>query len=274
MATSTAAQLAPSRASQAPKVNLSDMPELMPGAQPGSNPAQREEFQQRCRQLYREEEHETREAAEHQRAAAGSGAGVSDLEAMFPLLDPGLIRALHAEAPTPQHAIETLLALNASMAPGDEKSAQRSASPPPRQLGVEDHAQFPTLMDGNGWQVVNQRTLDEEQKEDLGSIWRDRAKAAADIPAPRPSPPSNAPAWGAKQRQRRPKDREEKEEDYLLPTDYELRQKAGERRARHRAQYGRGASGRAAGAGRGAKPTDEVDEDSEGIDEDGEEGLC
>merc|ERR1740123_576602 len=132
---------------------------------------------------------------------------------------------------------------------------------------------FPTLMDGNGWQVVNHKTLEEEPNEDLGSIWRDRAKAAADIPAPRATPPSNAPAWGAKQRQRRTKEKEESEE-YLLPTDYELRQKAGERRARHRAQFGRGASGRAAGAGRGSQPGDDVDEESEGDDEDGEEGLC
>mmetsp|Transcript_110814 Transcript_110814/g.220409 ORF Transcript_110814/g.220409 Transcript_110814/m.220409 type:complete len:273 (+) Transcript_110814:136-954(+) len=272
MATSTATHLAPSRASQAPRVNLSDMPELMPGAQPGSNPAQREEFERRCRQIYREEEHETREAALEQRAAAGSGAGASDLEAMFPLLDPGLVRAMHAEAPTPQHAIETLLALNAAMAPGDdEKAVQRAASPPPRQLGVEDHSQFPTLTDGNGWQVVNQTTLDEEPKEELGSIWRDRAKAAADIPAPRAAPPSNAPAWGAKQRQRRPKDNADREE-YVLPTDYDMRQKLGERRARQRAQYGRGASGRAAGTtGAGAQLADEADEEE---DEDGEEGLC
>jgi len=270
MATSTAAHLAPSRASQAPKVNLSDMPELMSGAQPGSNPAQREEFQQRCCQLYREGEYEMREAAVVHRAAAGSGAGATDLEAMFPLLDPGLVCAIHAEAPTPQHAIETLLALNAAMVPGDEKAVQRTASPPPRQLGVEDHVQFPTLVGGNGWQVVNHTSLDEEPKEDLGSIWRDRAKAAAVIPAPRATPPSNATAWGAKQRQRRPKEKED-DEEFLLPTDYELRQKAGERRARHRAQFGRRASGRAAGAGSGAQCAVEADEESERNDE---EELC
>jgi len=270
MVASAAAHLAPSRASQAPRVNLSDMPELMPGAQPGANPAKREEFQQRCRQLYREEEHEEHETREAQRAASGSGAGASELEAMFPLLDAGLVRAINAEGPTPQHAIETLLALNVAMAPGDEPR-QHAASPPPRQLGVEDEAQFPTLTDSNGWQVVNHKQLEEEPKEDQGSEWRDRAKAAADIPAPRAAPPSSAPAWGAKQPQRRTKDKEEHEE-CLFPTDYELRQKSGERRARHRAQFGHGASGRAAGAGRGAQRGDEVDEESEGDDEDGE--LC
>lgn len=243
----------------------------MPGARPGSNPAQREKFQQRCRQIYCEDEHETSEAAVEESAAAGISIGVSDFEAMFPLLDPVLVRTLYTEAPTPQHAIETLLALSTPMIPkDDEKNVRRVILPPPRQLDVENHAQFPSLVDINRWQVVDELTLEEQPEKDLGSMWRDRAKAAAHIPAPRATPHPNVMAWRAGRHQCRP-EKDEGCEGYLLPTDYELRQKAGERRARYRAQFGHGASGRAVGAGRDAQCVDKADEGSKGNEADDED---
>lgn len=226
------------------------MPELMPGAQPSANPAQREEFQQRCRQLHRDDVTEACEYAATVSVATGARATTSDLEAMFPALDPALVRLLHSEAPTPQHAIETLLALSASMAtPVVGGQAPRATTPPPRNLGVEDHGKFPSLVDSGGWQLVTQRQIEQDAEEDRGSAWRDRAKAAVDIPAPRPAPSAAAVAWGQKKRQGPKKEEHYEPQQYL--TDYEFRHRAGERRAQHRVQYGRG--GRATAAGRGGR---------------------
>lgn len=279
MAAASAAN-APKAASRAraPHVNCFDIPELMPGAQPSANPAQKEEFQQRCRKLHRDEETDKREAAETatvMRAAAGAAASASDLEAMFPMLDASLVRSLFAEAPTPQHAIETLLALSAAcsepVAGGEEA---RPASPPPRNLGVEDHEKFPTLVDGGGWQVVSQKQLEKDEEEELGSAWRDRAKAARDIPAPRPAPSyaaqAAATASQARRKQKGPKEDQEAEQDY--PTDYDFRHSAGQRRAQHKVQYGRGGRAAAAKSGRGAAHGGRASADASSSEEEPEMG--
>jgi len=285
----------PAGAAPAPRVNLFDVPELLPGAQPSANPAQREEFEQRCRQLHADEEYERREQAAEARAAAGTGpaSANSELEAMFPNLDASLVHAIRADAPTAQAAIETLLALSAAAANpagGDAEEAARVPDLPPRDVGVEDHEKFPALMDAGGWQVGGRRAFDHaaaavpEADEELGSAWRDRAKAAADIvPEQRPAPAPRA--WGpqaaaARRRREQPKDGDEGAEQPQPLTDWEFRQKAGQRRAKHRALYGRGGRGGrgvgrggaagaagavgSAAAGGGEESESEVSEDSEG----------
>ncbi|OLP87091.1 hypothetical protein AK812_SmicGene31726 [Symbiodinium microadriaticum] len=191
-----------SQRSRAPFVNLFDLPELMPGAQPSANPAQREEFENRCRQLHRDEEQERQdrlEKAYEQRAAAAPDlTSTSELEAMFPTLDAELVRSIHAEAQTPQDAVDTLLALTLAAEP-----LEALPTLPPREVGMDDHDKFPALTDAEGWQVANQKLFDRDPEEDLGSAWRDRAKAAQDMPAPKaavaPAKPRSGPAKAKKE---------------------------------------------------------------------------
>jgi len=248
-------------------LNLNDIPELLPGAQPSANQAQRERFQGRCRKLHQEEESDRQAQAAECEAAAGAGraAHYSELEAMFPNLDAALIRAIRSDAPSAQGAIETLLMLSAAAAcdgeGGSEDGPVQVPDLPPIVVGVEDHEKFPSLMDTDGWQVANTKQFEQAgakpEDEELGSVWRDRAKAAADIQAPQKASSSAPTAWGAAAAARRKereaqKQREEGEQDAILPlTDYEFRHQVGQRRAKNRAQFGRAACGRGASGGRG-----------------------
>lgn len=234
------------------------MPEMLPGAQPSANPTQREHFEERCKRLHKQEEAEWQEEVEHAREVSGTSAALRDneLEAMFPNLDAELVRAIRADAPNAQGAIEVLLALSASAAEVDSGGAATSMPElPPREVGVEDHEQFPSLVDAGGWQVPSGRAFDlagktPEELEDLGSAWRDQAQAVADVPGPAPQRPQGVTAWGAPVRQRRPKDGEVDAvvaasagppERPQPPTDYDMRQRVGQRRARQKALYsGRG----------------------------------
>jgi hypothetical protein len=173
-----------------PEVNLSDIPELMPGAQPSANPARRGQFEQCCIRLHADEVEEHTNELWHSRTAAGVGVTYKELEEMFPSLDTALIHTLLAEAPSPKHAIETLLALSASAAEPVTDAGEAPAAPPrnlPRwDLGVEDHNKFPSLVDADGWQIPSR--LPQADEENLGDAWRDRARAAADKPAPKRTP--------------------------------------------------------------------------------------
>merc|ERR1719323_2637222 len=85
------------------------------------------------------------------------------------------------------------------------------------------------------------KQLEQGLDEEPGSEWRDRAKAAAHMPARRPAPVATAPAWGRAPRVRRSNQKEEEgEPEQLVVNDYELRQRAGQRRVQLRVQYGRG----------------------------------
>mmetsp|Transcript_68687 Transcript_68687/g.123782 ORF Transcript_68687/g.123782 Transcript_68687/m.123782 type:complete len:280 (+) Transcript_68687:94-933(+) len=240
MAASTKSQKADPR-SRAPDVNLFDMPEMLPGARSNANPAQKDQLDQRCRQVHEDNVQEECEAAEEEvRSASGSQVTFAELEAWFPTLDAELVQALCRDAPTPQHAIETLLALSAATADaagaGSEGVAPRATTPPPRNFGAEDNEQFPSLVDKNGWQVGNQRLFERDPEEELGSAWRDCAKAAKDMPSPKATQPSIA--WGGRRRKGKKADDSNLELQEPM-TDYEYRHSAGERREQNRAQYGR-----------------------------------
>jgi len=258
------------------KLNFSDIPEMLPGARCGANPAQREEFERRSRQLHQDEvEERTHEVAVSQ-AAAGVGVTSRELEEMFPMLDPGLVRSLRAEAPSAQHALETLIALAAdtnepvagSVAEGTGAGEGAAKELPKLDLGVEDHDKFPCLIGADGWQVPAARL--EARDEEPGSVWRDRAKVAAGKPAPKRSS-QPAIAWGPrkKQGQQRGEDADERAQPL---TDYECRHRAGERRAKQRVMYGRGGGrgggilGRGRGSAGGGHSASESEEEEEEVD--------
>lgn len=241
---------------RAAALNFSDVPEMLAGARPGANPARRREFERQSSMLYKEEEAQrTEEVVVVSRAAAE--AACRDLEEMFPILDPALIHAVLAEAPSAQHAVESLLALSASSTEPVGRGAGSSASPgaagtehlaPKWELGVQDHDKFPSLVDAEGWQVLPSVCFQAEDEEP-GSAWRDCARAAAKRPAPKRSS-QTAVIWGPKKKLSVEQKEEEHEQVQPL-TDYECRHRAGEQRAKHRVQYSRG-------GGRDKDPTDDA----------------
>lgn len=233
------------RRGRGPSLNLYDMPEMMPGAQPGANPAARELFENRCIKLHQQAEMEEYEERAEASAASGSGATGQDLAAMFPALDADLIRAIVADSASTPAAIETLIQLSA--ATSEVGPAPRATTPPPRDLGVSDQAQFPSLCDADGWEVVGHRQL-EQLDGDLGSNWRDRAKAGADAPDPAPVK-RDLGAWGRPRKEKAKKEEEQNDEQPYLPTDYDARHARGQHRAQNRTQYGRGAGRKGAGRG-------------------------
>jgi uncharacterized protein (DUF4415 family) len=213
--------------SRAPKVNLSDLPELLPVAGFGS----------RCNSLCLDElvEH----CAEVCKKAPSSGITSRDLVTMFPNLDAELIHALRAEDSSVERTMNTLLALSASIsepvngltAKANSREAQKL---PVRDLGVEDYNEFPALLDADGWQMLRMGLQADE--EELGSVWRDRAKAAVDKQTEQSS--KAAMACAPQRKQGKAKDDEDTEQLQTL-TDYECRRQRGERRAKHRVQYSR-----------------------------------
>mmetsp|Transcript_35228 Transcript_35228/g.56625 ORF Transcript_35228/g.56625 Transcript_35228/m.56625 type:complete len:260 (-) Transcript_35228:45-824(-) len=249
---------------RAPYVNLFDMPELMPGAQPSANPAAREEFEQRCRQLHRDEEQERLERQyEHSMtAAAKEQASINELQAMFPSLDADLIRVIHAEAPTPQQAVETLLALNEDAA---NEGRPPITTPPPLDMGMDDEEKFPVLTDAHGWQVVSQRLIDRDPEEDLGSAWCDRAKAVQHMPAP-VSEKSPSPVLAPKRKPKKEEKDEKALEEDVFETDYDFRHRIGQNRAKHRARYGRGRGTASRGQGEVEAEEDEASVDDSTAD--------
>lgn len=224
------------RSLSGPELNVDDVPESMPGAACRANPAEREFFEQRCKKLWNAEVQERNEceAAKSVCTQADAEEKLVQMEKMFPNLDPELVRSLCREAAHPEMAMETLLALSMMAAdPTNEDaaagSAQAAPKPPPKDIGLDDEENFPVLGDRDGWQVVNRHLLEKDQEEELGSGWRDTAKDAATLPAPKKTPKAAEP----KKNKKKSKDVDEEEDmnrDLHLD-DYELRQNAGNRRA-------------------------------------------
>eukprot|EP00811_Abedinium_folium_P008843 NODE_18173_length_906_cov_8.207959.p1 GENE.NODE_18173_length_906_cov_8.207959~~NODE_18173_length_906_cov_8.207959.p1 ORF type:complete len:255 (-),score=46.99 NODE_18173_length_906_cov_8.207959:35-799(-) len=230
-----------------PCVNVSDVPELMWGAEPSATVSQRE----CCVRLQCEE------AKEEHVTLASPSTMARNLEAAFPLLDPALIRALFAESPTPQDAINALLVLSAATAVPIELSAATAVQtvdnrwtmvdtatvmPMPSDgsnvasagVCVEDESEFPPLSDKGGWQVIGALLLNRSANAEFGSAWRDCVAGAKDLVAPTPAHRVSVAARG-----RRSNGRQDDGDGPEPLTDYELRQQAGWDRVKHRAQHGR-----------------------------------
>lgn len=215
-----------------PQMNTCDLPELMPGAQPSANPAQREHFEATCRKLYQQDlEDEATFRPRLNMAATGREFEVAQLEAMFPTLEPALIHTMVADSRSSDQAVELLLTLAASMSEAEDCHA---IAVPDRDLKLTDGVHFPSLVDSEGWEVAGNKHL-EQDSQDLGSAWRDRAKSAVNLPTQ--TPKTRAAAAPAVRQQRQEKHRELDADENL--TEYEVRQLAGQRRAEHRARHQR-----------------------------------
>lgn len=212
-----------------PQMNTWDLAELMPGAQPSANPAQREHFEATCRKLYQQElEDEATSASRLQVAATNLTFDVAQLEAMFPTLEPALIHTMVADSRSLDHAVELLLTLAASMS---EPVDCHALAVPDRDLKLADGMHFPSLVDREGWEVFGNKHLEQDSR-DLGSAWRDRAKNAVNLPTQSPKPRA-MPAPAVRQQRQEKQKKLDTDEDF---TDFEVRQLAGQRRAEHRAR--------------------------------------
>jgi len=194
-------------------------------------------FENRCIQLYQEEvkvQSMGLQPASFASMSATSGATTKfdALEAMFPNLDPTLVRVLASDAASPQVAMETLLALTAAIA------EPLAADPLPKDMGLEDIDAFPSLVDADGWQVAGQQQLGGSCGEDLGSAWCDRAKAIANTPAQRAA--VRMTVASSKKRVGK-QDGSIGLEMQQPESEYEYRQRLGKQRVQNRAQFGRGA---------------------------------
>lgn len=227
-------------------MNFSDVQELAPWAHAWPISSQNGHLEERCREVYRESEEE-QWTVEHLPAASSSHDERELLECMFPELDPQLVQELYAEANSPDQAIDTLLTL-AAATPKSRAATHSTSScarpPPARDMGLGSHEQFPLLLDSQGWQVVSERKLMHDAAEDLGTMWRDRAQRAVDSTDKTTAPAAAISAVrtrGAKVTfmPTRPKQlwpEQDVEEPIPLETEYEFRQRVGQRRARERAQ--------------------------------------
>lgn len=212
-----------------PEINLFDVPELMPGAHSSATPAERLDFEQRCIQLYADDvEEQYAQAVPPATAHMATAATVDELEVMFPKLDAGLVRALAADAGNLQQAMETLLALSEATA------EPQGPAPALKDIGLQDTDAFPSLVDADGWEVVSQRLFDRDLEEDLGSAWRDRAKAIASKPAP-PAAPGKASVHAKKRAAKQ--DNGSNLEALQPETEYELRQRLGQQRIQNRMRF-------------------------------------
>merc|ERR1712129_686333 len=116
--------------------------------------------------------------------------------------------------PSAQHALDTLLALTASAEPLGVSEVDATGEPkhPMREVVLDDHDTFPSLVDADGWQCVSGAKLQEMEK-DPGSTWCDRASAAKVKPAPKSKA---APVtWVRKKRPGQQKGEEELEQACL-----------------------------------------------------------
>jgi len=214
-----------------PALNLSDIPELMPGAGPRASATQRSDFDRQCRMLY---EQETQAEVVSKPSSDADDVTSADLVAMFPTLDPVLVETLIKEALTPMHAIETLLALTATQGETQEQDLS------PHEVLVGDHEKFPVLTDSQGWQVINHHQLDRNPDEELGNAWCERAKIAAQLPTSsarvQKAMPSATVGRSSKKVPLQDSVLDPPNEDM----EYELRQKKGQQHAQSRALRKRG----------------------------------
>lgn len=223
-------------------LNLDDVPEILPGAQPGASSAARRRFEARSVELNQVERQE-REAAFETRVQ-DEATTLIEVERMFPILDVELVRALYSEASSPEVGMNTLLALAAAM----NEPSESLVLTPSVDIGVEDELKFPSLTDAEGWQVVGHMQFDHDQTHDLGDEWAKRTKAAAALPQLAPARPRQS-TWRQPEKATRRLVATKDSGVAELPVDYDERDlrcdeyakwRRQQRRQQRRAHNGRG----------------------------------
>lgn len=167
-----------------PTLNLSDLPELMPTTRRRRPRLQEHlgQFGKRSISVCHEDAHHQATGAKVHGHSIDATIAVAELMAMFPLLDPQLVQAIVAEAPTVQLAMETLLALASALAvplvvPRDDPSEVGEGPLP--FVRVENHQHFPILVDADGWQMMSVHESNWHLVEIEECSWSDRAKHGA-----------------------------------------------------------------------------------------------
>lgn len=214
-----------------PSVNLFDIPELLPGARPSANPAQRSEFEQRCRDVWNSQHQAIDDSLPDSQEP---GLPFQELCAIFPKIDADVVRDVAEQAASLSDAIALLLTL----ASGDADEAPPPRAPP-QDLNDAEH--FPSLLDAEGWEVVGRQQLENDSKE-LGSAWCDRAKAVAARPAPEVPPARPAQvSCGLQRREARAMDEVFDVDESAAPdeVEYARRRRLGQRKASIREKFKR-----------------------------------
>lgn len=202
-------------------VNLSDVPELMAGAQSRANPAARNRFERRCVELHWDE----CEDATHNPEEPARIHLAQNLAVMFPTVDFVLVQEIVAESQTEDQALETLLVLS-----GTDPCAGMSTLP---RDPANDDESFPALVGSDGWEVPGIRSLELEGSS--GVSWRERVGSAIEHSQPQRSQLRTAvPVLP-----RPPTSQKERVLDPEYETEYDCRQRQGQRRAENKAKYGR-----------------------------------
>lgn len=230
-----------------PTLNISDVPEMMPGAIPSANSVARERFSQRCVLLWKETQEEYRQDSEARAVCKqhDDEEQLSQLNSMFPDLEPDLVWNISQESPSMQHAVDTLLALSAAtdvgiadVRAGSATVASASESTSTTSVGItnqHDASTWPALVGSDGWEVVNYQILQQDEQ-DLGSAWCSAAKDAVSLPAPEPIPKKLMKLKAHEQKQNKSQQPTISTMDCVeeggtgIFTDYELRQQRGQQR--------------------------------------------
>jgi len=213
--------------SKAPSLNSWDVPEAMPGAQPGASTVERAEFERRCKNVWRENQqwehaNEVQKNQENNLDECQDEGAVSELMMAFPGIDESVIREVYlSHNSNATKAAESLIVLG-----GQPLIQIRKKTEPPK---IESADMFPSLINPDGWEVVPHNWAEPEKNSAVPSR-RERAVANASVPAPKPvSTNSNSfGAWGP------PLQKKEKTADkFELNSTYdyfELRKYRGRRR--------------------------------------------
>jgi len=222
------------RTNRAPRVNILDLPESLLGSG---------EFLRHS--LQRHEEVSVRSYS------IGNETANKQVEEMFSSsVDPGLVRTLCSEASSLEDAVQTLLVLSSTVSsalPADVEGSVSVHKGTPRSMGIDDNAEFPILVNGDGWQVLAQSS--QRGSADIGVSWCQQAKAAARV--------SSVPGGAASHRldanssadaparvddtlqQAEGNDTLSQIAESVVLTDYDIRQNLGESHAKNFAQYHR-----------------------------------
>lgn len=230
-----------------PELNAWDVPEFLPGAQCNANPAERDEFETRCKEVWRAEQEVENEwrKEENKSRATRLAQNIETLIEMFPQLEASLIQNMYADCMDMDVVVAKLIALTSSCSvssSSEEKnpavSECRPTTPPPAKELFNTERDFPVLTTGEGWQVFSVKAVEEEMKGEEHA-WKDCAERAKDLPSP-PKPPGDA-HYSAKKKKVTKKEEtfiSEKEEEGM--GDYELHMRTGARRAQRMNKRGRG----------------------------------